>query len=572
MKQIVILKSYFQRKYGAPLQRIPLDPGFPCPNRNPDGSGGCAFCPGDGSRAQHLKPGMSLAEQVRSGIAFAQSRYGAKPPYAAYFQAYTTTNGPVEQLRKMYQDVLAMADFPCVIVATRPDCLPPQVIDLLAELAVDHEVWVELGVQTANDKTLQLINRGHDFSAVERVVPLLAERGIKVAAHVILGLPGETAEDYRCTAEKLAKLPLSGIKTHNLLIYRNTPMEKLFKAGKLKPLNEYEYAEALAEFLRILPDDLVVMRLCADAPDDGLAIRNWWMEKGAFTDMFLKMYESGDTSPDCMKAVRTADGSYTFYHPKYRQHFHSVAGAREESVKKYLEPCRIREKLMSGENVQILDVGFGMGWNVHAAAELAESVRCGKLHIISMEFDRTAIDNALRLPGREGDVLIHCLAEQGVYESDYIKAEILFGDARQTVQTLDLCFDAVFLDAFTPDTNPELWTSEFIAQLKNHLKESGRIATYCSAYPVRGALIENGFSVLESEAFGRKRGGTVATLVPADDLTPLPEKEFMITTRSTAGTPYRDVSLRSSREEILRLHADEIKARRAAGIPKWYRP
>ena len=572
MKQILTLKTYFQRKYGAPLQRIPLDPGFPCPNRRPDGSGGCAFCPGDGSRAQHLKPGMSLAEQVCSGIAFAKARYGAMPPYAAYFQAYTTTNGPVDQLREMYREVLSMADFPCVIVATRPDCLPPQVIDLLAELTADHEVWVELGVQTANDSTLQSINRGHDFSAVERVVPLLAERGIKVAAHVILGLPGETMEDYRQTAEKLAKLPLSGIKTHNLLIYRDTPMEKLFKAGKLKPLNEYEYAEALADFLRILPDDLVVMRLCADAPDDGLAVRNWWMEKGAFTDMFLKMYESGNTAPDCMKAVRTADGSYTFYHPKYRQHFHSVAGAREESVKKYLEPCLVEKMLRDGKTVDVLDVGFGMGWNVHAAVELAEKIRCGTLRIISMEFDRTAIDNALRLPGREDDPVIRALAETGKYESEFSTAEILCGDARQTVQTLEQNFDAIFLDAFTPDTNPELWTSEFIAQLKLHLKEHGRIASYCSAYPVRGALIENGFTVLESEAFGRKRGGTVASLIPAEDLTPLPEKEFMITTKSTAGTPYRDVTLTGSRDEILQRHTDEIKARRAAGIPKWYRP
>ena len=333
MKQIRTLKSYFQKEYGTPLQRIPLDAGFLCPNRNPDGSGGCTFCPGDGSRAQHLKPGMSLADQVRSGIAFANSRYGAEPPYAAYFQAYTTTNGPVEQLKKMFREVLAMADFPCVIVATRPDCLPQEVIDFLAELAVDREVWVELGVQTANDKTLEAINRGHDFSAVQKIVPKLSGRGIKVAAHVILGLPGETFDDFRNTAYQLSKLPFSGVKTHNLLVYRNTPMEKLLKAGKLKPMNEYEYAEALAEFLRILPDEWIVMRLCADAPEEELAIRNWWMEKGAFTDMFLKMYESGNIAPDCMKAVRTADGSYTFYHPGYRQHFHSVAGAREESVK-----------------------------------------------------------------------------------------------------------------------------------------------------------------------------------------------------------------------------------------------
>ena len=571
MKQIFTLKAYFQQKYGKALQRIPLDPGFPCPNRNPDGSGGCAFCPGDGSRAQHLKAGMTLEEQVRSGIAFAKARYGAEPPYAAYFQSYTTTNGPADELRRVYRNVLSMADFPCVIVATRPDCLAQEVIDLLGELAETREVWVELGVQTAKDETLRKINRGHDFSAVEKVVPKLVEKGIKTAAHVILGLPGETSADYRETAEKLARLPFSGIKAHNLLIYKGTPMEKLFKSGELKPLNEYEYAEALADFLRLLPEDLVVMRLCADAPEDGLAIRNWWMEKGAFTDMFLKMFESGNTSPDCMKAVRTSDGSYTFYHPKYRQHFHSVAGAREESFRKYLEPCRVREKLSAGEDVAILDVGFGMGWNVHAAAEIAEECRNGKLKIVSLELDRTAIDNALRLPDRTDDPLISSLAAAGTWETEFVSAEIICGDARKTVPEINRKFDAVFLDAFTPDTNPELWTSEFIEQLKKHLNPDGRIASYCSAYPVRGALIENGFCVFESEAFGRKRGGTVASLIPLDDLSPLPEKEFLITTRSTAGTPYRDPGLNSSRDEIIQRHSDEIKERRANGIPKWYR-
>ena len=118
-------------------------------------------------------------------------------------------------------------------------------------------------------------------------------------------------------------------------------------------------------------------------------------------------------------------------------------------------------------------------------------------------------------------------------------------------------FDAIFLDAFTPDTNPELWTSDFIAELKNHLLPHGRIATYCSAYPVRGALIENGLTVQESPAFGRKRGGTVGVFSPAADLSDLPEKEWNITVRSTAGTPYRDPSLSGSREEILQRHTGE---------------
>jgi len=570
MKKIITIRDYFFRKYGMAVQRIPVDAGLSCPNRK--NGHGCAYCNADGSRARHLNPGMTIREQVSRGIEYVTKRYAAKPPYALYFQAFTGTNADPATLRKLYYDVLGMSEFNTLIIATRPDCLPPETIDLIAELNDFYDVWIELGVQTANDDTLDLIGRGHHFNAVRDAVTRLQERGIKTAAHVILGLPGETENDYLRTARKLAALPFSGIKVHNLLVLKDTPMERMFHTGEVQPMDEYEYANALARFLEELPDGWIVMRLCADAPAEDIVAPKWWMDKSAFTDMFLKMYESGEIAPDCMKAVRTGDGSYTFYHPRYRQHFHSTAGAWEESERKYLQPCAVADRLKSGKNASILDVGFGMGFNVCAAAELAESVPGkSKLYITTLETDENALSAALRLPDRRGYEIVKSLKETGVYETSRVSVQLMQGDARESVRYLAAHFDYVFLDGFTPDMNPELWTADFLKKLKDAMKPEGLLASYCGAYPFKGALLELGFHLYESKPFGRRRGGTVAALDAPPLLPPLAEKEVLIATKSTAGVPYRDPLLRWSREEILADRVRHVAELRAGGMPKWYK-
>lgn len=570
MNKILSFREYFQRKYGAPVQRIPVNAGFSCPNRVR--GHGCAFCDASGSLAAHLKPGMNIREQIGRGIEYVSGRYGAKPPYALYFQAFTGTNAPPEQIRRVYTEALQCADFSTLIVATRPDCLPPETIRLLAEFNRKYEVWIELGVQTANDDTLDRIGRGHHFSAVKDAVRRLHEHGIRTAAHVILGLPGETEEDFTRTADELAKLPFSGIKTHNLLILKDTPMERMFHAGKVHPMDEYGYANALAGFLRRLPEDWIVMRLCADAPAEKIIAPHWWMDKSQFTDMFLRMYGAGSTAPDCMKAVRTGDGSYTFYHPRFRQHFHSTAGAWEESVKKYLEPCGIGDSLRSGKDVSILDVGFGMGFNVCAAAELARSIPGGaRLSVTTLEYDENTLAAALRLPERKDLEIIASLKENGFYGSGNFSVRLIPGDARQTVSRLDDSFDAVFLDGFTPETNPELWSLDFLEKLKQRMKPDALLASYCGAYPVKGALIQLGFHLYETRPFGRRRGGTAASLRVHPELDPMPEKELLIAERSTAGVPYRDPELNWTRERILEDRTRRAAELRAQGMPKWYR-
>ena len=572
METLHFFSDYLARKYGKALQRIPVDPGFSCPHRLPSGKGGCAFCSASGSRARHLHEGMSIREQVERGLEYVRQRYHAQGPYIAYFQAFTGTNADVETLRKTYLEVLGMADFKVLIVATRPDCLPDECLDLLQELGRTYEVWIELGVQSANDRTLRKINRGHDFACVESAAVRLHERGIHTAAHLILGLPGESCEDYLETAGRISRLPFEAVKIHNLLILRKTPMAKMLEAGEVTPLNEYEYASCLCKVVRILPESMLLMRLSADADDPQVLAPKWWMRKSQFLEMFQRMFESGG-SASRFSPCRTLDGSYTLYHPLYRQHFHSLAGAREESVRKYVEPCGLAGLLERKQAVHLLDVGFGLGCNVSCAVRCAQETAKGFLHVTALELDANVLEAALTLPEQGGERgILRALKDRGIYRSEFAEVRLLLGDARRTVRTLRTPFDLVFLDGFSPDVNPELWTCDFLLQLKRLMMyPHARLASYSSAYPFLGALLEAGFHVHQSEPFGRKRGGTVAALEPLTDLSALAQKDHEITVRSTAGIPYRDPLLAWDRSLIQSFRKCEVALRRAEGMPKWFR-
>ncbi len=569
MRRIRFFGDLLAERFGTPPHRIPFDLGLSCPNRA-DGSGPCAFCAADGSAARHLAPGMSLAEQAARGKEYVRERYGSDGPYLAYFQAYTNTFADVDTLRSLYSEALKTADYKTLVIATRPDCLAPECIEYLAELNQRYELWIELGVQTANDETLKRIRRGHIFADVRNAVIRLDEYNIKCAAHVILGLPGETRADFLHTADEIAQLPFQAVKFHHLMVLRGTPMAKMLHDGLVKPLNEYEYAQELALFLERLPEKVAVMRLSADADAAEILAPRWWMKKGQFREMFLRYFETRGAETPFEFAPKTGDGSYTLYHPGYRQYFHSTAGALTESVKKYIEPCRIRERLAQGEELRILDVGFGMGFNASALAQLTREIPHGRLSVISLEADPAVLKAARQLPEHPDRALLDAVAEHSFYEADHFRLELRFGDARKVLPD-GLLFDAVFLDGFSPETNPELWTLEFLAALKQRMKPDALLATYSSAYPFIGALLENGFSLYESKPFGRKRGGTVAALSTQSNLAPLPEKEILIATRSTAGVPYSDPGLSRTREEILRRRQEKVVRLRAEGMPKWFR-
>lgn len=568
MERLHFFSDSLARKYGKKLYRVGIDLALGCPNRADRFGPGCVFCAEDGNRARHLSRHLDLGKQVAAGIAFASERYGATPPYIAYFQAFTSTYAPVEKLRELYREVLQSAPFSVVIVGTRPDALPPETIAFLAELTEQYEVWVELGVQSAHDSTLKLIRRGHDFATVERAARALASAGIRVGCHVIAGLPGEDRAMFAETARRVAALPFSAVKLHPLLTLKGTALASPDFPVKPLPLNEYEYAEWATAFLRELPEEWEIMRLTAEAEPEQLIAPKWWMTKGQFLEFFREKFEHAGEN-EAFERVPTADGSATLYHPEFRQNFHSRAGAATEAEKKFVLPARLRERLAAGKPVRLLDVGFGLGVNCAAA------LRCGgNLEIITLEYDPRVLSAARRLYPEDSleARLIETLASGNEFQNDNCRVRLLPGDARNTVRTLEPeSFDVIFQDGFSPDCNPELWSYDFVRALAKLLHHNGVIVSYSSAYPYRGALLRTGLAVGESEPFGRKRGGTVAAFNPAQLPLPLPEKERGIVLYSTAGIPYRDPNLAGSREELFRRREVLVSRLRHHGIPKWYR-
>ncbi|MCX7590920.1 MAG: TIGR01212 family radical SAM protein [Kiritimatiellae bacterium] len=269
------------QRYGEPVHRVPLDLGFGCPHRNADGSGGCAFCAADGSRAAQIGHASTIPEQVCLGVAFAQRRYGARR-FMAYIQAFTGTFAPVDTQRKVYEEILAAHPFDALSIGTRPDCLPATTVNLLSEFQRRLDVWVELGVQTVHNRTLKKINRGHDWETSRQAILRLAEAGLNVLVHVILGLPGESMEDFRTTAEAIGSLPVMAIKIHNLHVLRGTPLAEEYLASPFPVFDEHQYADILIDFLRRLPSRMAIARLNTDTPDDRLVAPKWKWDKSRF--------------------------------------------------------------------------------------------------------------------------------------------------------------------------------------------------------------------------------------------------------------------------------------------------
>jgi radical SAM protein (TIGR01212 family) len=266
---------------GGTLHRVPIDTGLGCPHRREDGTGGCTFCPADGSRAGYTVGAGTVEEQIRAGIGFARKRYGATR-FMAYIQAFTGTFAPASRQRALYRRVLQAFPFEAVSIGTRPDCVPESTLAVLSELQARLDVWVELGVQTVHDATLRRVNRGHDWAASRRAILALAGRGIRVAVHVILGLPGESRAHFRQTADTLAGLPIDAVKIHNLHVVRGTALAAEFRRRPFKVFDEAEYAAVLIDFLRRLPPRVAIMRINTDTPPARLVAPRWREDKGQF--------------------------------------------------------------------------------------------------------------------------------------------------------------------------------------------------------------------------------------------------------------------------------------------------
>lgn len=280
------LNQYLQDRYHRKIYKIAINAGFTCPNR--DGTlseKGCIFCSGSGSGDFAGSPALSVAEQIKAG----KERIRAKLPrenygFIAYFQAFTNTYAPVERLRELYMEAIENQEVEILSIATRPDCLGEDVLDLLSEINRRKPVWVELGLQTIHERTAEYIRRCYSLSVYDEAVNNLRARGIETIVHVILGLPGETKEEMLETVRYVGESGVQGIKLQLLHVLRGTDLERDYRAGRFECLTFDEYYEIVKEALDILPENIVIHRLTGDGDRRILVAPEWSKDKKRVMD------------------------------------------------------------------------------------------------------------------------------------------------------------------------------------------------------------------------------------------------------------------------------------------------
>jgi radical SAM protein (TIGR01212 family) len=297
--------QYLRERYPFRVQKIPLAAGFTCPNIDGTvGYGGCIYCNNLSFSPNAGRSGVSIAQQIEEGITFYRYRTGARK-FIAYFQAHTNTYAPPERLKLLYDQAFSHPDVIGLSIGTRPDCVPDDCLDLLQGYTDRVEVWIEYGVESSHDTTLRLLNRCHDFTAVQDAICRTQGRGLKVCAHVILGLPGEDREMMMETARRLAQLGVDGVKIHHLYISRNTRLEKMYHAGEVNLLSLEEYLSLAAEFLEWLPPNVVVQRLMGELAGDYVIAPQWGCSKKAIlTVLEQKMIAQGQYQGRLWQSLR----------------------------------------------------------------------------------------------------------------------------------------------------------------------------------------------------------------------------------------------------------------------------
>lgn len=296
--EIYTLNQYLHDVFGQKLYKIALDGGFTCPNR--DGTTdtrGCIFCSGAGSGEFAGDSTMSITQQIEKG----KERLAGKMKdgrYIAYFQAFTNTYAPVEKLRALYREAINHKDIAVMSVATRPDCLPDEVLDLLCECNQIKPVWVELGLQTIHAGTAAYIRRGYPLSVYDEAVKRLKASGLEVVTHVMLGLPGETRQDMLDTVSYVGKSHVDGIKLQLLHVIRGTDLEKDYLEGKFETLTFESYVELVAECAALLPEKMVIHRMTGDGDKRTLVAPMWSADKKRVLNAVRKAISQKDRIGD----------------------------------------------------------------------------------------------------------------------------------------------------------------------------------------------------------------------------------------------------------------------------------
>ncbi len=270
--------EYLRERFKTRVRRISLNAGFTCPNRDGTLSDkGCVFCNEKGF-ANFPQADISLREQIIFSIEYFKKRFKAEK-FIAYFQNASNTYASADILRGVYSQIEEFPEIVGLIISTRPDCVDEEKLSLIAGYADRYDVWIEYGLQTSHDKSLREMNRRHTFSRFVEAVEATAKKNIKAGAHLIIGLPGETASDMCQTAREIANLPISGVKLHVFHVLRDTKAQALYNSGKLSLLNAREYVQAACDFLEYLNPRCVIMRLVSNAREDVLIAPAWVNQK-----------------------------------------------------------------------------------------------------------------------------------------------------------------------------------------------------------------------------------------------------------------------------------------------------
>jgi len=279
MQRYNAFSEELKKVFGCRVQRLSVDAGFTCPNRDGSvGTDGCIFCGGKGSGSFGILQGAGVADQLEHAKEVMVRKYKAAR-FIAYFQSYSNTYAPLDRLRSLYDEALAVPDVVGLIVGTRPDCLPEETLDLLASYARRCYFWLELGLQSPLDRTLDAIGRGHDIASFTAAVAGCRKRGIRVCAHVILGLPGESRQEMLSGAEFLNRSGVGGVKIHLLHVMRGTRLADRYLAGEVRMLDRDEYVGLACDFLERLDPGIVVQRLTGDGNRQDLIAPLWSLRK-----------------------------------------------------------------------------------------------------------------------------------------------------------------------------------------------------------------------------------------------------------------------------------------------------
>ncbi|MCR5587963.1 MAG: TIGR01212 family radical SAM protein [Lachnospiraceae bacterium] len=283
----ISLNKYLRDTFGEKVYKIALDGGFTCPNRDGKiGYGGCIFCSGEGSGDFAENASLSITEQIERGKSKVEKKMpsGKRGKYIAYFQAFTSTYGPIDKLRRLFTEAINHPDVVAISIGTRPDCLGldstnSDILDLLSELNHIKPVWIELGLQTTKEDSVKYIRRGYPTIVYDNAVVALRERNINVITHVILGLPGETKEDMIRTVKHVAEVHSDGIKLQLLHVLKGTDLAKDYEMGNFQVLTLDEYVDIVVSCLKVLPPEMVIHRITGDGNKNSLIAPLWSGDK-----------------------------------------------------------------------------------------------------------------------------------------------------------------------------------------------------------------------------------------------------------------------------------------------------